>query len=64
MEDVYLGDIRIDRFTDGKLLALFKLAGVDPDNEEEKWHEQENYRRPVYPEIIRDIGGALMYGIC
>jgi RimJ/RimL family protein N-acetyltransferase len=57
-EEVYLGDIGIQRCTDGKLLAA--SVGVQANNEEIARYEDENSRRIVGdPEIVWDFGGTL-----
>jgi RimJ/RimL family protein N-acetyltransferase len=58
-EETYLGDISMQRCTDGKLLAV--LAGVQPKAEEEviaRRYAEENSRRSIGdPEIVWDFGG-------
>jgi hypothetical protein len=56
-EEVYLGDIGIQRCTDGKLLAA--SAGIQASDEEITRYEDENSRRSVGdPEIVWDFGGT------
>lgn len=57
-EEVYLGDIGIQRCTDGKLLAI--SAGVQANDKNITQYEEENTRRSVGdPEIIWVFGGTL-----
>lgn len=57
-EEVYLGEVGIQRCTDGKLLAI--SAAVQANNEETAQYEQANTLRSVGdPEIIWDFGGTL-----
>jgi len=54
-EEVYLGDVVMQRCTDGKLLAV--LAGVQAEEDEVARHAEENSRRCIGdPEIIWDFG--------
>jgi hypothetical protein len=55
-EEVYLGDISMQRCIDGKLLAV--LAGVQAEEDEIARYSEENSRRSIGdPEIIWDFGG-------
>jgi calcineurin-like phosphoesterase family protein len=53
-EDVYLGDIAIDRWTDGRVLTV----SADVQAEEEERYAERNIRRMVGdPNIVWHLGG-------
>jgi hypothetical protein len=55
-EDVYLGDIAIDRWTDGRVLTV--SAGVQAEEEEMARYAERNIRRMVGdPKIVWHLGG-------
>lgn len=57
-EEIYLGDVGIDRCMDGKLLAL--SAGAQADDEQAARYQEENCGRSAGdPKIIWDFGGTL-----
>jgi hypothetical protein len=61
-EEIYLGDIGIDRCMDGKLLAL--SAGAQADDEQAARYKEENCgRRAGDPDIIWYFGGTSRSGI-